>query len=196
VVLGVLSVIGGFVEMPRTLGGVDLVSRFLAPSFAGPLGAASAAGGEHSPEGTELLLQILSAAASLAGIGLAWLAFGRRAGQERGRRSERLPGTPRVVERFWRGGWGFDALYGTLLVRPFLAIAAWNRDDVVDLLPRIVAALARGGHRALARTQTGRVRWYAAALAGGGVLLLALAIWVAWAGGPSLGQALGGGGVP
>ncbi len=180
VALGILSLVGGFVELPRTLGGFDGVSRFLEPSFAGPLAAGTAAAhGAQDGEGTELLLQVLSAAASLAGIGLAWLAWGRPGK----RRSETLPGTPRVVEGFWRGGWGFDTVYAMFLVRPFLALASWNRGDVVDALPRAVAGLARGSHRALARTQNGRLRWYAAAVAAGGVALLALAIWAVWAGG-------------
>ncbi len=186
VVLGILSLAGGFVELPRTLGGFDAFSRFLEPSFAGRSIAAAAAepGG---PEGTELLLQALSAAASLAGIGLAWLAWGRPGK----RRSETLPGTPRVVERFWRGGWGFDTVYAMFLVRPFLALSAWNRGDLVDALPRGIAGLARAGHRALSRTQNGRLRWYAAAVAAGGVVLLALALWAAWLAGTA-----GGGGAP
>ena len=73
-------------------------------------------------------------------------------------------------------GWGFDALYDALLVRPFMAIARLNKNDVVDLVYALTVAVARGLHRLTALTQTGRLRWYAANMTLGLVLILLLAL--------------------
>ena len=82
---------------------------------------------------------------------------------------------PAGLAGFWLRGWDFDRLYDALLVRPFVAHrATWNRDDVVDLLPRAIAAVVRAGNAVVRRSQTGRLRWYAAAIAAGAIVVLAL----------------------
>jgi len=78
----------------------------------------------------------------------------------------------RTLTRFWFGGWGFDTFYDKLLVRPFVALAALNKSDVVDLLYHGTAALARGAHQLVIITQTGRLRWYAASGALGTAIAL------------------------
>ncbi len=80
------------------------------------------------------------------------------------------------LRRFWDGGWGFDALYDALIVRPFTALARLNKDDAVDLLYTLTVVVARAMHRLTALTQTGRLRWYAANMALGLVLILLLAV--------------------
>ena len=57
-------------------------------------------------------------------------------------------------------------------VVPFVQLADLNKNDVLDLPIRGVAALARAGHQVLAMTQTGRLRWYAASGALGTALAL------------------------
>ena len=81
---------------------------------------------------------------------------------------------PAGLAGFWLRGWDFDRLYDALFVRPFVAIAHLNRDDVVDLLPRAIAAVVRGGNAVVRRSQTGRLRWYAAGIAAGAIIVLAL----------------------
>jgi len=83
------------------------------------------------------------------------------------------------VRRFWLAGWAFDWLYARLFERPFVFMARRNRRDVVDRLFDGAAAAARAGHRLGAATQTGRLRWYLANMAGGLalVLLLVLGVW-------------------
>ena len=158
-VLGILSLVGGFVEIPATLGGVHLFSGLLEPT----LPAAEA----HGSHATELLLQAVTGAVSLLGILVAWLWFARA-----GRSVRDLIGG--WLARFWKKGWDFDALYDGLIVSPFLAFARWNRRDLVDWIYRGIAALVVSGHRGSRETQTGNLRWYAAALAVGGILILGL----------------------
>ncbi|MDP6375632.1 MAG: NADH-quinone oxidoreductase subunit L [Pseudomonadales bacterium] len=83
-------------------------------------------------------------------------------------------GLGRAVARFWHGGWGFDTTYEVLVVRPFVMIAHANRSDAVDFVYRALAALARAAHHVVAATQTGRLRWYAANMAGGLVIALVI----------------------
>ena len=175
VVLAVLSVAGGFVETPATLGGVHALSGFLEPSFEGPEpGGGRAEGGGHPPPATELLLQGLAALVSLGGIALAWARF--RPGSKGRSAPGRLPLVPAGLHGLWGRGWGFDRLYGTLLVAPYVRLAVLNRADAFDWIYRGLAGAVRAGHHGLAVTQTGRLRWYAAGIALGAVIVLGLVL--------------------
>ena len=83
-----------------------------------------------------------------------------------------------AFHRFWCAGWGFDKLYGTLFVTPFVGIARLNRKDCVDLLYRGVAWLAARGNRGLALTESGKVRWYVLGVALGAVLFLGIVVFL------------------
>ncbi len=82
------------------------------------------------------------------------------------------------LRRFWFGGWGFDALYDAVLVKPFIRLAEINKNDVVDLLYRGIAGLARSLHGMLSVTQTGKLRWYAANMGAGLLVVLVLALYI------------------
>ena len=108
----------------------------------------------------EAASEIAAALAFLVGLGLAWV-YSRRAAAS-------------LVERLWAAGWGFDWLYDHLFVRPVTWAARVNRTDAIDFIYRGVAALTKGIYRELALTETGKLRWYAAAIAGGTVLFVAI----------------------
>ncbi len=165
IVLGVLSIVGGFIEMPGTLGGVHLLTGLLHRTLP--------ALPEHAATGTEAWLEVAASLASLAGIGLAWaLFYGRRAVVDGFVTSP----AGAALRRFARSGLGFDWVYDRLLVRPYVWIARVNRRDVVDRVVDGVANVAVGLNRGLAATQTGRVRWYAAGVVFGAVLLIGLVV--------------------
>jgi NADH-quinone oxidoreductase subunit L len=63
-----------------------------------------------------------------------------------------------------------------VLVRPVTGFARINKDDFVDLLYRALALVTRSGHAELASTQTGLLRWYAAALGIGALAVLTIAV--------------------
>ena len=69
-------------------------------------------------------------------------------------------------------------MYGLLFVRPLVWLARVNRSDFIDLAPRAIGWVSLLLHRLLARTQTGRVRWYAACLAAGAIALVAALVWL------------------
>jgi NADH-quinone oxidoreductase subunit L len=166
VVLAALSIGAGLLEVPPALGGVSTLSRFLRPVLPSPPERAGAV----PLEPTVLLVASLVA---LLGIALAWwFELRDRAA------TERIVASPAgaAVRRFWLGGWGFDALYDVLFVRPFVWLARVDRDDVVDLVYRGLAGAVDGLHRLLAATVTGVLGWYAAVLAAGAILLLIMVL--------------------
>ena len=97
----------------------------------------------------------------LLGIVLGWLVFSGRLNVATWVESS----AGNAVRRFWQSGWAFDWIYDRLFVKPFLWVARVNKGDVVDLAFRITAAITRGFHHVGALTQTGRLRWYAANMA-------------------------------
>ena len=129
---------------------------------------------------------ILTMAAPILGIVLGYLIFwGRQepsAGEREGaplaskRSVDRLVQSPAgdAIRRFWFGGWGFDALYDRVFVRPFVWFARLNKRDGVDFVYTTAAGITRGFHHLVALTQSGHLRWYAANMALG--LLAAFAI--------------------
>ena len=104
----------------------------------------------------------------LVGILLGWFVFSGRL------RIDSLVESPAgdALRRFWFGGWAFDRVYDRVFVKPFLWVARVNKGDVVDFLFRITAAVTRGFHHVGALTQTGRLRWYAANMTIGLIVVL------------------------
>lgn len=166
-ILAALSVAGGFVEIPHSLGGRPLFSEMLFPVLSAP--DLSQGGAVEA-----LALQVLGATACLAGIGIAYILYRRNAALRE--RLVALPGIRPLVS-FWAAGWGFDGLYSTLIARPFSLLARVLASDIPDAFFTGIARLAISMHSLLSATQTGNIRWYAGAIVLGaifiaGVLLL------------------------
>jgi NADH-quinone oxidoreductase subunit L len=84
----------------------------------------------------------------------------------------------RALQEWWYTGWGFDWIYNKLVVQPFVWISQINKSDFVDSLYTGIARLADLLYRGLSSTETGRVRWYAAAMAGGSAVFLAVVLFL------------------
>jgi NADH-quinone oxidoreductase subunit L len=168
VVLAVLSVVGGFVQLPGPWGDVPLFSGFLQSA----LSVASSVSGEGS---TELALQFIAAAASLLGICLAYVLFLRYP-----QSPDNLLRTPwgAALHRYWFAGWGFDWLYDRCLVQPYVWLARADANDVIDPIYDGIAWLTQIGYHDLSRTQTGQVRRYAMGIAIGAVIIIAIVVFV------------------
>jgi NADH-quinone oxidoreductase subunit L len=121
----------------------------------------------HVAGALEGVLVLASVLASLGGIAVAYLLFGRA----------RTAAPDAALARFWREGWGFDRLYDRLFVQPYVWLARECRHDAMDAVYHGIAEASVVLHGWLSALQTGRVRWYAAALVAGAVLLLALLVW-------------------
>lgn len=120
--------------------------------------------------GMSTRIELLSGIAGIGGIAVAAVLF---LGERRvvSQLATTLPG--RALRVLWLHGWGFDWLYDRLFVRPFLWLARTNAADVVDLAVGAVPASLRSLNAALTGTQTGQVRWYAASMALGAIVLVA-----------------------
>jgi NADH-quinone oxidoreductase subunit L len=143
------------------------VGGMIHPPLAGVLPGAP----EHAAQGARVAVGILSSAVALAGLAVACgLFLGER------RIITWLGGTllGRLLARWWVQGWGFDWLYERLLVRPFVWFARVNIRDGIDVAILAIPAGLRALNGALVRTETGRIRWYAAGMAAGAVLVIAM----------------------
>ncbi len=162
VVLAALSVAGGFVELsPATS-----LTRFVQTTLPAPVVVEASAG-------TTLPVGLVAPILSLTGVALAYILFvARPALAESVARS--LLGAR--LHRWWFGGWGFDWLYESAVVSPFIKIASAIRGDPVDLVNRGVGELAEMLHRLLSLSQSGKLRWYAAAIAVGAIAVVAIGV--------------------
>jgi NADH-quinone oxidoreductase subunit L len=166
VTLAGLSLVGGVVETPETLGRVTTFSRFL--------GAVLPASTAVHDLTTEALLQVLAVLAFAIGLAGAYLLFLRRRAEQVA--SQRLPGVPERLEAFLLGGCGFDALYEAVFVRPVRWFAEANKADAVDRIFTGIATGLRLGYAALSPSQNGQLRRYAAVVVLGTAALVALVV--------------------
>jgi NADH-quinone oxidoreductase subunit L len=165
-VLAFFSLVAGFVELPEFLGDFQFFSRFLETALPSPVSFLYG-------KGTELLAQVDAAALCLLGLYVAYLLYVRY---------PQLPArivsgwTASGLHRLWFVGWGFDWVYDKVFVQPFLWAARVNKDDVVDLVFDGIALLNQMAYELLSRTQTGNVRGYAAGIAIGAAVIIAIVV--------------------
>jgi NADH-quinone oxidoreductase subunit L len=167
-VLTVLSLVGGFVNLPPKLGNVPLFTRLLEttlpPVEQGRFGRL-----------TEIRSEGFVTLAFLVGLGLAYLLYLRRR-----QWSDALSATRagKALHEFWFADWGFDWCYDKLFVQPVLWFARVDKKDGVDAFYNGVGDLNELLYRGLRLTENGRVRWYAAAIAAGTVVFVAIALFL------------------
>lgn len=124
---------------------------------------------------TETLSEVVAALALLSGLYVAYLFHLWRRNL-----AELAVANPagRALHTWWLADWGFDWLYDRVFVQPFLWAARVNKDDFIDTFYTGIARLTEVLYRAIQLTQTGVMRWYAAGIALGSVLFLALAVFL------------------
>jgi NADH-quinone oxidoreductase subunit L len=167
-VLAVLSLIGGFVEVPKTLGNITLFSDFMESALP-PVRSL------HESAGGEIIIQLMSAAAALAGIYIAYLQFIKNSGLKKFIDRSHAVNT---LKNFWFSGWGFDQLYDRVFVDPLVRAAQINKNDFIDRIYTGIAAVTVLLNRVVGRTQSGRLRWYAVGFALGAVITLTIVVLV------------------
>ena len=158
VVLAALSIAGGWIKGPV----LAFLDRTLPPLVEGASTGLS-----------EGVSSAIAALAFLAGLLLAYLFFIRKREYTA---SLARAGFLRRIHAFWFADWGFDWLYDRTLVRPFVWIATVNRSDIVDSAFKAIAKCAQAAHHGLSLTETGRLRWYAAAIGAGAVVFMGVVL--------------------
>ncbi len=168
IVLGFFAFAGGFIGIPKFLGGTPWFTNFLTSSLPPAVEA-------HPARGSEFSFSIIAGIVALAGIYLAYVLY-MRADAFLARLSLTAPG--RISTRFLFSGLGFDWIYDRALVRPFLRLCRAAKGDFIDSIYEGIALLSRLCYLVFSSTETGRVRWYAAGIVFGSIVLVAIAVFL------------------
>ncbi|MCJ8164338.1 NADH-quinone oxidoreductase subunit L [Pontibacter sp. E15-1] len=166
IILAVLSLVGGFIELPHNFGHVVLFSDLLAPVLPGISASEVLAANEW-------LFQLLAAVVSLGGVFVAYLFYIKSPHLLHS--LERSPAAMRL-HRFWFSGWGFDALYDNLLVRPYVFFSNLNKRDIIDSFYTGLARMAEGFHVIFSQTQSGMLRNYVMGIVVGAIMILTISL--------------------
>jgi NADH-quinone oxidoreductase subunit L len=150
VVLAVLSLIGGY--------------------FTIPVESVFPAAAEHHPS---VFYQAIMIGLPILGILIAYLVFVKKIVN-----TETLAGSGlgKMLHRFWFTQWGMDWLYDTFVVKPYVGIAKFNKNDFIDSIYNGTARLTLVLHGLVSDTQTGQLRWYAITVACGLLLLVSIGV--------------------
>ncbi|MGH9430104.1 MAG: NADH-quinone oxidoreductase subunit L, partial [Terriglobia bacterium] len=167
IILAVLSIIGGFIYTPEGLGHVQVFGNFLDRSLPSMVEVHAAMG--------ELTSEAWVTLAFIIGLVIAYyLFFARREWAAALTR----PAISQALHRFWFSDWGMDWLYDKVFVQPVLLFARVNKGDFIDGIYTGIAEITRFFWRGFQATETGRVRWYAAAVVIGSVIFVAIALFL------------------
>jgi NADH-quinone oxidoreductase subunit L len=159
-VLAFLSIVGGYVKGPL----LGFLTSALPPTIEAHAGALTEAGS-----------QAIAATVFLIGLYFAYLFHL----QKRGLADALVANSAgSAFDRWWFIGWGFDWIYDKVFVRPFVWVSQMNKGDFVDSFYTGVARLSDVLYHGLSATETGRVRWYTAAMAGGAIVFLAVVLFL------------------
>jgi NADH-quinone oxidoreductase subunit L len=192
VLLAILSVAGGWIGIPHSLGGGDRFGRFLEPVTRGagapatfeqvsiamrtgaPIATPTSAPKPEDPE-TERMLTGCSVLAALLGLVLADTLYRRRPELPAKIAAHSRSLYSLIFHKYW-----IDELYGFFIVKPLLIVSRyvlWGGFDrgVIGGGGHVLAGSAQGAGALLRRIQSGNIRSYAGWLAIGAAVILLLA---------------------
>jgi NADH-quinone oxidoreductase subunit L len=121
-VLAVLSVVGGFLNVPHVLGGNAALHNFLSPIFESSEKLAHHA--EHLDAGTEYGLMALAMGLAVAMLGFAFSRFANATSVENAAAAEGIKG-------FLGNKWYIDELYDMLFAKPLAALSTFFH-NIID----------------------------------------------------------------
>jgi NADH-quinone oxidoreductase subunit L len=166
-VLAVFSIISGFVEWPHNIAHItlfsDLVQNVLPATLLQP---------DIPPE---LIFQVIAILLTLCGVYAGYYLYYRNT-----HLIEHWEEKPALlaVRNFLFDGWGFDRLYNTLFVKPFVFLTNLNKADFVDRFYNGIAAGSRQLNRLFSLSQNGSLRWYVAGVLVGILFILTFQLFV------------------
>jgi NADH-quinone oxidoreductase subunit L len=196
VILALLSVFGGYVGVPGSLGGNNRFDKFLGPVFHATLPASGSAAevgekqaSERETEGpepstgvsTELTFTGISVLVALLGFGLAWLLY-YRSPQLPAKIAASMTGMYQtLVHKYY-----VDEFYGALFVRPLINGSTkilWQDVDrkMIDAAVNESGRGARAASEEVREMQSGNIRSYAGWVAAGSAVVIGVMIWM-WTG--------------
>jgi NADH-quinone oxidoreductase subunit L len=200
VLLAVLSVVGGWIGIPKALGGSNHFHHFLAPvlpvvdeNFHATSGSESSHVAENSSAAAELqeetespeeirkerLLTGDSTLAAFAGLFLAWFLYVKRP-ELPARIATSLGGLyTTVLNKYY-----VDEIYGAVIIRPIIAFSRsvlWKGIDT-GTIDRSIDGAARGSQEVSDGMRTlfsGNIRSYAGWVSAGAAVVVIYMVWVA-----------------
>ena len=175
VTLAVLSVVGGWIGWPQTIGGTQRFDHFLAPVFSIQAEEAAVAAAAH---GKELLLAGISVLAALLGLFLAWLLYQRRRDLP-----DKIAASLNGLYTAVRDKYYVDEGYATAFVQPLIKGSTsilWHGIDsgAIDATANESAEGAQHVSDALRHMQSGNVRSYAGWVALGAAAVIAYMVYL------------------
>jgi len=177
-ILAVLAAVGGFIGLPKVLGGGAWIQDFIGTATGAAAHGAEAVGelgaeAAHGGGGLQVILMVVSVLLALTGFWIARRWYGRE---------EPYPEVPeQAVPGLWkamRQKFYFDEFYFLIIGKPLLKLSEWLYrffdvkiiDGTVNGAGQVTNTLARW----IAGLQVGHVGIYALALAGGAAILMIL----------------------
>jgi NADH-quinone oxidoreductase subunit L len=177
-ILAVLSFVGGWVGVPKAMGGSNHFEHFLDPVFqttAEAMPAENPVG--HEDASTELLFSAISVAAAAIGFLGAWFLYFKRTDLP-AKLAAGAGGLYRLVLDKYR----IDELYGAVFIEPLIALSTnvfWKGIDrgLIDGAVDGGAAGANQTSDVMRRMQSGNIRSYAGWVAVGAAAVIAFMVW-------------------
>ncbi|MGA7155598.1 MAG: NADH-quinone oxidoreductase subunit L [Acidobacteriaceae bacterium] len=181
IILGILSLIGGWVGIPAALGGHNEIGHFLAPVFesSAPVFTTTAAPAvEAASHGLELTLAAVSLLTAALGFFVAYFFYYRKPGTAAELARKFAPIYNLVNHKYW-----VDEIYGRVIIAPLLMFSRLFLSGFVDTgivqgTGSTLAASARGGNWLARRIQSGNIRSYAGWLAAGAAVVIVIVIFI------------------
>ena len=165
IILAILSVIGGYIGVPKILGGSNLIEHFLEPSFTltGLAGFETENLFHPVSHSLEYLLMIIAVIVGLAGIYVAYLFYLKNR-----ELPEKLSKSFPLLHKLLYNKWYVDEIYEFIFEKPgnFIGNVLWVIWDelIVDGVVRTVTGIIRGVGYGLRFVQTGSVQFYAVSI--------------------------------
>jgi NADH-quinone oxidoreductase subunit L len=166
IILATLSLAGGFIELPHTLGHFTLFSDYLSPLL--PSVAL-----KDGIESTEWTIQLVTAVLALGGVYFAYILYVKQP-----KISDEIKSSTFELHQFWFRGWDFDALYNLLFVRPFVYLSRVNKNDVIDQFYMGLVQITEYFNSTFVKTQSGILRWYVMGIVVGAILIMTISLFV------------------
>ncbi len=172
-VLALLSLVGGWVGIPASLGGNNQIERFLDPVFAN--GTASEAVATTTGHGLELILAVISVLVALAGFYIAYIFYYEKPGSAAAFAVRYKAAYSLVENKYW-----VDEFYNAFLITPLLMFTRVSElivdGGLVDGSGAAAGATTRGLAWLTRKQISGNIRSYAGWLAIGAAAVIALMI--------------------
>ena len=178
-ILGILSLVGGWIGWPAALGGHDWIAHFLDPVFAGPGKMLPAAAPTAAEDHLDRILAGASMLTALLGWWLADLMYRRKPQMADRAEQNAKPLYTLIWNKYW-----VDQIYGAVIVRPILVLSnnllgRGVESGIIDGANTAMTATASAASVGIRRMQSGNIRSYAGWLAAGAAAVLIVVLYLA-----------------